>query len=641
MAGIEKEMDITVSFDLFDTCFVRACGAPNKIFALLARKVLGDAAEDTLLADFCLIRQNGEQAARAQTTREEVTLEEIYAYCDFSGLTHIPNDEIASLECKIEREQLIPVWSIRQKIEKYHRADKSILYISDTYLSEKFIRSLLEDNGFWQEGDKLYVSSKIFLAKSTGNLYKYIAQSNNIQYSCWHHHGDNRLSDVIIPQKLGIKATHTDHIYTCYEQKTRSLGLGINRHINEVLASVSKGVLLSLPEHNRYAVACDLIAPLYVPFVYGIMQDAAEKGIGRLFFSSRDGYILYQIALQLKKYCFQSLELSYLYISRCALYIAGCNTADDSDLENDLQEILKEGDDFCKRLAEFVPFEVYSAILEAMPELKQEHSSKTAVEHMMACEQASSLLKNHISQQKELLIQYFRQEGLANKTVKTAIIDLRGTRKCGKIINDILIKNQYPPSFGYYLEVMRNRCLTDKQNQYMAFLQVDGNLTSFSSYLEIAARVLEDYFSASPHKSTTHYGLEYDKVIPIFNESSFSLESEDVFSCNRTVMESFVKYYYLCALHKHNDYCFKLGIDLLANFFDDPDGYYLSALQHITGGFYHYHPESIVKKCSFTDIWKRHEGWEKGSFFLTLYLWRNRIKNLGSNVLAICHGRRD
>ena len=620
-------MDLIESFDIFDTCFVRACGTSEKIFALLAEEILGNAADDTLTADFCLIRQNGERAARENSSREEVTLEEIYEYCDFSGLTGVPKCDIASAECRIEREQLIPVLSIKRKIEEYRNNGRRIMYVSDTYLSENFVRSLLEDNGFWNSGDRLYISSKVFVTKSTGNLFRHIARSDKIKYSQWHHHGDNVLSDVQIPRKLGIKTTKIEHKYTHYESKALHLGFGISRRVNEIAASVSRGVLLSLPENKRHAFACDLTAPLYVPFVYGIMQDAVARGIGRLFFCSRDGYILYRIALLLKKYCFRSLELSYLYVSRCSLYLAGCNTDNDAVLEQELKDIFKHGGNFCESLVAFVPSGVYSAVLNAVPDLIQEHSVADGVERMMKSEDVRSLLKEYISQQKNLLIRYFCQEGLADNAVKTALVDLRGTRRCHKIINRILTENRYSPAFGYYLEVVKCRAISDKQNHYKAFLQVDGNMTSFGGWFEIASRVLEDYLSASPHKSTTHYGEENDKVGPIFDDASFSSVSQDVFSCHLAVMEPFVHYWYLCGLYKHNDYCFNIGVELMKDFFDDPDGFYLTSLKGVVGGFYNNRPEYIVKKLSFAKLWTKNDGWEKGSFFLTLYLWRNRIKN--------------
>ena len=54
--------------------------------------------------------------------------------------------------------------------------------------------------------------------------------------------------------------------------------------VNQHLASISKAVRLSFPNIPQYAFAADLIAPLYIPFVYNILSDASNSGIKRVFF---------------------------------------------------------------------------------------------------------------------------------------------------------------------------------------------------------------------------------------------------------------------------------------------------------------------------------------------------------------------
>lgn len=44
------------SFDLFDTCFIRACGAPRNVFDLLAYRVLGANSDESARTD---LRWNG------------------------------------------------------------------------------------------------------------------------------------------------------------------------------------------------------------------------------------------------------------------------------------------------------------------------------------------------------------------------------------------------------------------------------------------------------------------------------------------------------------------------------------------------------------------------------------------------------
>ncbi len=310
------------SFDIFDTCFVRACGSPHNIFDLLAYQVLGEKSEESLRMDFAAIRIEGERKARLHSGKKEVTLTDIYDCCSFEGLTSMDKQQIAVAEIEIEREQLVPVYSMLQKIEELHRIGESIYYISDMYLPQEFIHELLVEHGFWQSGDKLYVSCVSGKTKRDGSLFKQVAEENAIVYRHWHHWGDNRYSDYRVPKRLGIKAHLVNHKYAYYERYLLKQDYFPGFFVNQHMAGISKAVRLSFPDDVRYAFAADLIAPLYVPFVYSILKDASERGIQKLFFLARDGYILYQIAKKLEIE-FPNIEIKYIYVSRSSLYLPG------------------------------------------------------------------------------------------------------------------------------------------------------------------------------------------------------------------------------------------------------------------------------------------------------------------------------
>lgn len=42
------------------------------------------------------------------------------------------------------------------------------------YLPSDFLKSLLQRFGFWEEGDRIYVSGEIGLTKYSGNLFRYV-----------------------------------------------------------------------------------------------------------------------------------------------------------------------------------------------------------------------------------------------------------------------------------------------------------------------------------------------------------------------------------------------------------------------------------------------------------------------------------
>lgn len=92
----------TYSFDIFDTCLIRSCGFSHNVFDLLAIKVLGEKSDWNQRADFVNIRLKAEKQIRNQK-EEEITLQEIYNLCDFSGITDVSPEKIAEMEMEIEK----------------------------------------------------------------------------------------------------------------------------------------------------------------------------------------------------------------------------------------------------------------------------------------------------------------------------------------------------------------------------------------------------------------------------------------------------------------------------------------------------------------------------------------------------------
>ena len=103
------------SYDIFDTCMVRTCGEPKHVFDILASDVLGKDADLSAKIDFTLIRMNAERKAIQELINEdneEITLEDIYRFCDFSKITPIDNKIILSKELDVEDRVLLPVYKI-------------------------------------------------------------------------------------------------------------------------------------------------------------------------------------------------------------------------------------------------------------------------------------------------------------------------------------------------------------------------------------------------------------------------------------------------------------------------------------------------------------------------------------------------
>ena len=314
--------DSIYSYDIFDTCLVRACGSPEMIWDILANRILGNTSNTADVNDFILIRRQAEGKARElliNETKEDVTIGDIYNFCDFSSLTSISNQEIMKSEMEVEEDMLVPVFSILQEIDKLHQAGENITFISDMYLSKNFIKKILINTGFFHDGDRLYISGEIGKSKSTGHLYDYVKKELNISFKQWIHKGDNKYSDYQIPKRKGIKTILINHSLSYYERKAIEFDLALAPSDLKKITHISRAVRLSMTDEPAYRFATDFIAPQMTTFVHNILEDARHRGIHHLYFMARDAYILYIIAEEFAR-LYPGISLHYLYASRQSLY---------------------------------------------------------------------------------------------------------------------------------------------------------------------------------------------------------------------------------------------------------------------------------------------------------------------------------
>lgn len=598
------------SFDLFDTCFVRACGHPKNVFDLLAYRILGDGSSESIRCDFAQIRIEGEKKARRLSSEEEISLDDIYAQCDFSDLTNLSNKKILRTEIEIEKEQLIPVYSIWEKIRKFHQEGYGIYYISDMYLPYDFLLELLKVHDFWQEKDRLYVSSIYRLTKYKGGLYEKVANENNLSYKKWKHWGDNKYSDFFIPKKKGIHATLVQHKYSFYEHFLLKQDCFPGFFVNQHLSGISKAVRLSFPDTPQYAFAADLIAPLYIPFVYKVLLDASHSCIKRIFFLARDGYILYQIAQSLRSE-FPDIELRYLYVSRSSLYLPGLQEiTHESLLSLTKTEFGFTNENKMEILGNFVVPEVLERIKQVtLANLDEDIFSNHSV---------LSILSQYYKEQQNLIHEYFIQEGLADISHKVAVVDVRGTRSCHQAINSLLSKGGYPSAKGYYMEVFENRKTIKETGDYDSLYYNERFSRNSLVYISELGNIFEQYFSLSPHLRTIAYRKNNDIIQPVFEGKQIEYIIKNTVECHEKVIALFSKLFISNKLYLHIYSILVLSTGLLVYFSQKPIYRYLLALYPVKinnqkGKYIH-----IVKQISLNSIRKHDISWWRGSVYFLL-----------------------
>ena len=317
------------SFDIFDTLLTRLVIEPTEIFKICGDRALQFGWINFSAETFRKMRINAENRSRLFYKAGEVSLDEIYR--EIANTLEIDTDtidKIKELELTVEIEYLTAVPKAHQLIETARRSHPNVLFLSDMYLPEDFLKERLKQHGFWQEGDRLYVSSQLRKSKGQGDLFLKVLEDLSLRPQNLTHIGNSLPSDVAKPSSLGINSIYFDDanpnryelILQKYAHVTNgitSLWAGISRYtrLTREVATQKESII-------RDIAAC-VAAPILTAYTMWILQQAKAKQLARIYFLARDGEILLQIAKELAPKIYPEVELRYLYVSRQALRMPG------------------------------------------------------------------------------------------------------------------------------------------------------------------------------------------------------------------------------------------------------------------------------------------------------------------------------
>jgi predicted HAD superfamily hydrolase len=617
------------SFDIFDTCLIRKCGDARNVFDILAYEILGDDSPESVRMDFANIRIEAEANARNNQKQEDITLTDIYEFCDFTGITKISCDLIKKTEIEIEENQLIPVLTIREKINYLRSMGNQIIYISDMYLSHEFILNQLIKCGFYNSNDKLYVSSEVGLTKHTSNLFFHVAKENNIEFKNWVHYGDNIHSDILIPRKLGIKSVLINHLFSEIENKWIKKSYSSGYFESQILAGISKGIRLTKKENVQIDFTVNLIAPLYTCFVYRILKTAQKDGIKKLFFLARDGYILYLIAKEFQG-LFPDIRLEYIYVSRKSLYLPSITEYHVDEIIELLNPVLgKSVKEILDRLS--IDFSPYCD--ENFLSIHIDYDNIGLIYDFFEKPTIRDFILNESFKSRNLITEYFQQVGLCDNNHIHGIVDLRGTRSSHAAINKILTANGYNSVTGFYFEVVENRKSIQKAgNYYSDFFKErktrNNNLGGIFNHYNL----LEQFFSITDQKRTIGYQKNATIIEPIFERETqlYSTENKKINTAkiHNDIIVEFARSFLQTKLYLHSDKLYySLAIPTVAEFGIRPNQRLLSALIHLRTSDNEFSKEIYVKKYDLKD-WinvflfsrkiQKNSYWFKGSIYLNM-----------------------
>lgn len=273
-----------------------------------------------LVYNFQRIRIEAETSARKRKSidkKEEINLLDIYLnIANDYLLTQEQVNSLMRLEENIELEYSFPINKTIDYLKKIIKSNKKVIFISDMYLSADIVRKMLVkvDKDFISI--PLYVSSEWNATKSSGTLFKLIAEKEKIRYSDWTHIGDNDYSDVFIPNKLGIKTKHinymqNDALMRYFDAKFQANSLA------QIYGGCTKIALMNTSGLN-YNIGCKFGAPLLLGYAEWIIDLSSRKNIKEIYFVARDGYIVKRICDMIINVRAYNISTKYIYGSRKA-----------------------------------------------------------------------------------------------------------------------------------------------------------------------------------------------------------------------------------------------------------------------------------------------------------------------------------
>ena len=495
------------SFDIFDTTLIRRCGNPEVVFELLAERLYPK--DMALRKAFLLWRKQAGSKASVMHHGKDVSLTEMYATIDKESFKEYTIRGMMDMEKAVEAENLMANPAIRTLIQKKREEGYQIAFVSDMYLDSVFLKEILVREGCASQDDSIYVSCEHSARKDTGKLYDIVRK--DLHPTEWEHFGDNKRSDVRMPKKKGIKAIAVETAFNSAEKTMLDIGR-IFKSDNgwQQLIALSRAARIQHSNTPYTALAADFVAPAYIPYVLFVLQDARQRGIHRLYFLSRDSFVLMKIT-EMFAADFPDIEIRYLFISRKALllpYLAGGN-AEDYLAASDHHTIVRQST-VDERLVQLgtnrKEMESNYQITFPYPRVTNKKEEEDFLQKIFSSPY-TPVLKQRAKEKRELFLQYLEQEGVTD-SITSAMVDVGWLGTSRLMLNTILRQSRHPDTFFYYYGV-RSDVFSPSVGKYISFFQCDELSTEGTA-------LIENYFSASPYPTTIGFVVDGDAVKPIF-----------------------------------------------------------------------------------------------------------------------------
>lgn len=323
-----------ITFDVFDTLIKRSLEVPADIYKFL--EPLAIKASNGITEDFARVRLNAEVQTRENSINGEITFDEIYlAIKNHYDIDEEILSELKRIEIEVElsfikaRDFGLSLWKAALE------TGKPIYLVSDMYLCSNAVGAMLSKAGY-KGYKKLFLSSDYGVRKKEGGLFDVVLKEINVPSVNILHTGDNKVADIEQAELRGIRTfrllraidrLRSNRIYKdIYSprngagEKARSVVAGLTAHklFDSPSGPSEKDSLFQGDPHNLGYAA---LGPMLTGFALWLGRQAKRDNISRLYFLSREGWLLKQVYDALHKSS-DDVSSVYLYASRRATRVA-------------------------------------------------------------------------------------------------------------------------------------------------------------------------------------------------------------------------------------------------------------------------------------------------------------------------------
>lgn len=235
--------------------------------------------------------------------------------------------EVTHYELEIESRMLVARAEFVDLLMELKKAGKRVVAVSDMYLPAEHIRRLLDRAGFGSLLEGVYSSADTCRAKASGAAWPLLAERYGVGKDRWWHLGDHPISDGVRPAEFGLTALVLRDPREHFRKLVSRTYARMAVRRPYWRGRLAQQWMLPLEGENQprsalFRLGYTFFGPLLCSFVHHVYERSRARGVGRVYFFSREGQILLDIWNEIVPFLSSGappIAAQYLYVSRVAL----------------------------------------------------------------------------------------------------------------------------------------------------------------------------------------------------------------------------------------------------------------------------------------------------------------------------------